>query len=130
MQEAHFPVQPAAVIFPVSTWMWYGTTPTYSLPPLRVTAPPPTEATVFSAISTPGTSASLDVRGKTHHTVQVIMTGTATLHTRTSLDGTNWKIEHVATDTGLWGFRGAFRNVSFAYVAGNGVVTVNYLSSE
>jgi len=82
------------------------------------------EATLFSGVYTASNSPAVNVNGYTLHSVQHIITnGSVTVQTQTSLDGSNWNLEAVDTDSDLLRLTGACKFIRAVYASGNGTVT-------
>ena len=82
------------------------------------------EATLFSGVYTASNSPAVNVNGYTLHSVQHIITnGSVTVQTQTSLDGSNWNLESVDTDSDLLRLTGACKFIRAVYASGNGTVT-------
>ena len=81
------------------------------------------EATFFNSQKTPAAGVAVNVSGYSRHTVQHVINGSVSVHTQTSLDGSNWNLESVDTVSTMLRLTGPTKFVRANYVSGNGTLT-------
>lgn len=84
--------------------------------------------TLFNAATGTGASPAVDVSGRKYHTIQHVITGVASVQTRSSMNGVHWHVESVDRASNVVILSGAAKFIDANYVCGTGVVTT-YLSS-